>query len=401
MSTNPLLLQLWLSDGRRAAHHLLLDHPGPTPQPRPRSPLEQLQPRWPQAHLPVWVRLDLHWAADGEEPQAAAWESWLRQEILAPLGIRGTTRLQQIRGPRGLRFWLNRAAEASGGCEALRAWLLRRQGKQAPAYGSTLERLRWLLCLLQLEHHSSTRSGAAWPAAIGLARDLLAQTVPTTAAAGANARLLLSTDGRLLRGGSAQLLAALAVIAALQEHDLFARERQALSDGLGPLDGRAVPDWRTPQLLAAALAGSPGLEATLLATMRDLCRCGRQRSSARLWLLAALQQRPTLLHEGQDQPEALAALLQPLRGGAQAIAEAMAAPLRSETPAESWRQAALKRALAQQCQAAAAIRWPDPQAALGGWPPPAALERQIRPEAWRAPLAGLITLQHLEARSAP
>jgi hypothetical protein len=118
-------------------------------------------------------------------------------------------------------------------------------------------------------------------------------------------------------------------------------------------------------------------------------------------LLAALQQRPSLLHKGLDQPEALAALLQPLRGGAQAIAEAMAAPLRSETPAESWRQAALKRALAQQCQAAAAIRWPDPQAALGGWPPPAALERQIRPEAWRAPLAGLITLQHLEAQSAP
>lgn len=405
MSSNPLLVQLWLSDGRRAAHHLLLEHTGPTSQPQRRSPLEQLQPRWPQPRRPVWVRLDLHWAANDAPPQAAVWESWLRQEVLAPLGIPATSRLQQIRGANGLRFWLNRAAEASGGSEALRAWLLRRQVLEAAANGSTLERLRWLLCLLQLERHSHTRSGAAWPAAIGLARTLLNQMVPARGTASfdasAGARLLGRSDGQPLRGGSAQLLAALAVITSQQEHDLFARERQELSAGLGALDGSPVADWRVPQLLAAALTGSPGIEATLLATTEALGRCRQRRSSARLWLLAALQQQPEVLQATTNPAAVLTAVLQPLQGGARDVAWALAAALQQQGASAGWRQQALQRALGQQCQASSAIRWPDPQAALGGWPPPAALKRQIRPAVWRAPLAGLVTLQHLEAPTAP
>lgn len=405
MSRPPLLLQLWISDGIRPAHQLLLECATAEPSAAARWPLRRLRPRWGGPQRPVWIRLDLLWPVGSPSARAAAWESWLRQEVLQPLGIAPQQKLQQVSGPQGLRLWMNRIPEAAGGREALRAWILRQQrgdGQRRP--GSASEQLRWLLCLLQLERHPSSRSGAAWPAAMALARELLAQTIqpPQPLQGEAAQGLLLAPEGQPLRGASAQLLVALTAMASLRQPALFQQERQALRLCLGPLSGDAVADWRTPQLLAEALAPATecpteaALDAALLAKTAELAHCPRRRSSARLWLLTALATRQPPAALAQKLNPLLSGLLRPLQGGSRRAALALGACWQPELLSGEARRQALRLALAEQCQPFEAIRWPDPQAALGGWPPPAALGRRCSTRPWRAPLLPLIALQHLE-----
>jgi len=390
MKRPPVLLQLWVSDGIRPAHQLLLECATADPASAGREPLRRLRPSWGRGQQPVWIRLDLLWPVGSPPASPAAWERWLRQEVLQPLGMAPGQRLQQVSGPQGLRLWMNRIPEAAGGREALRAWILRQQrgdGQRRP--GSWSEQLRWLLCLLQLERHPSSRSGAAWPAAMALARELVAQTIQ-------------APEPQQSAAAQGVLLVALTAMASLREPALFQQERQALALALGPLGAQAVADWRTPLLLAAALAPAAErppdgeLDAALLAKTAELAHCPRRRSSARLWLLAALATRhPSPALAAKLNP-LLQGLLQPLQGGAQRAALALAACWQPDLLSEEARCQALRQALAEQCQPFEAIRWPDPQAALGGWPPPTAAGRRCPARPWRAPLLPLIALQHLE-----